>query len=312
MSDHSAPVLRIATPADRDEIAELICVSTNDWYRAAGKPDVFSAGPKPCGLFWDVYEAIDPGRCVVAQDAGSGKLVGSCFYHPRPTHYSLGIMNAHPAHFGRGVAGRLLRFITDLADAEGKPTRLVSSAMNLDSFSLYTRAGFQPRCVYHDMILPPGRAAEALASVDASGIRAAVEADVPAIVELEWRISRIRRDDDWRHLIRNAAGIWHVSVRTDPAGRLAGVLASVDHPASHMLGPGVMTDDATAAALIAAELRQYPGRTPLFMVPADRPQLVAEAYRWGARNVEIHVAQVRGEFHPFDGVAIPTFMPETG
>ncbi|CAA9418515.1 MAG: hypothetical protein AVDCRST_MAG64-2727, partial [uncultured Phycisphaerae bacterium] len=277
MSDRPDPRLRHATAADRDAVADLICVSTNYWYRASGRPPIFRHGPETCGVFWDVYEALDPGRCVVAEDPRTGHLMGSCFYHPRDTHVSLGIMNAHPNHFGRGVAARLLRFVTDLADAQNKPVRLVSSAMNLDSFSLYTKAGFHPRALYHDMIVPPDRVSAGLGGVDLSRVRPATLADVPAIAELEWRVSRIRREQDWRHFVENAAGVWHVSVheaagggpggggnRGDGGGggAIDGALASVDHPASNMLGPGVMADDAAAAPLIAAELTRRGGGPP--------------------------------------------------
>jgi len=313
------PILRHASAADQDEIAELICISTNYWYRASGKPPIFNRGPETCRVFWDVYEAMDPGRCVVAQEPRTGRLMGSCFYHPRETHFSLGIMNAHPNYFGRGVASRLLTFITDLADAAGLPTRLVSSAMNLDSFSLYTRAGFSPRALYHDMIVPPDRTLAGLVGADLSGVRDATPADLPAIAELEWQVSRIRREQDWRHLVDNAAGVWHVAVHQGSGGRIDGVLASIDHPASHMLGPGVMTDDRSAAALIAAQLSHHarspsaaPNRSPLFLVPADRPALVKQVYAWGGKNIELHVYQVRGETAPFNGVAMQTFMPETG
>ena len=50
----------------------------------------------------------------------------------------------------------------------------------------------------------------------------------------------------------------------------------------------------------------------MFLVPVDRPELVRRMYEWGAKNVEIHFCQVRGHFEPFDGVVMPTFMPETG
>ena len=95
-------------------------------------------------LFPETYEALDPGCTLVAEHPRTGRLMGSCFHHPRETHVSLGIMNVHPAYFGMGVARRLLRAITDDADARGLPVRLVSSAFNLDSYSLYTRAGFVP------------------------------------------------------------------------------------------------------------------------------------------------------------------------
>ncbi|MDB5296273.1 MAG: Acetyltransferase [Phycisphaerales bacterium] len=313
--------LRPATSADRDAVADLICLSTNFWYQASGRPRIFTAGPEPCGLFWDVYDALDPGCCVVAEDARTGHLAGSCFYHPRDTHVSLGIMNAHPNHFGRGVAGRLLRFVTDLADAAGLPTRLVSSAVNLDSYALYTRAGFVPGAIYQDMVVPPARVAAGLTGTDemdlaAARARPATPADVPAIVDLEWRVARIRRPGDWQHFVNNAAGVWRVSVLDRVGGGIDGALAAVDHPGSTMLGPGVMADDAAAAALIAAELRRQaagPRRdvSPVFLVPADRPALVRQVYAWGGRNVELHVHQVRGDYQPPTGVAMPTFMPET-
>ncbi|MFP6884157.1 MAG: hypothetical protein VCA40_06970 [Roseibacillus sp.] len=48
------------------------------------------------------------------------------------------------------------------------------------------------------------------------------------------------------------------------------------------------------------------------MMAARAESLVASLYQWGARNCEMHVAQVRGEARDFRGVNMPTFMPETG
>ena len=79
-----------------------------------------------------------------------------------------------------------------------------------------------------------------------------------------------------------------------------------------MLGPGVSASDDVAAALVLVELHHHRGRRPVFLVPADRADLVRTMYAWGAKNVEIHFCQVRGAFQPFDGVVMPTFMPETG
>lgn len=308
-----APILRPATAADQDEIAELICLSTNYWYRSAGKPPIFTRGPENCRVFWDLYDAMDPGSCVVAQEPRTGRLMGSCFYRQRPTHLALGIMNAHPNYFGRGVAAALLNFITGLADRAGLPVRLVSSAMNLDSFSLYTRAGFSPRALYHDMIIPVERVAAGLAGVDLSRTRPATQDDVAAIGDLEWEVSRIRREQDWRHLIRNDAGVWSVWVSESASGGIDGVLGGVNHPASNMLGPGVMATDAAATSLIAAQLQaRQGGPPPLMLAPADRPGLIRQLYAWGGRNIELHVHQVRGDAASFRGVAMHTFMPETG
>jgi predicted N-acetyltransferase YhbS len=138
--------IRPMQAADRSEVAELICVSTNYWFEMRGKPPVFPDGPESTEVYFDVYEALDHGYNLVAEDSRTGRLMGSVFLHPRPTHVSLGIMNVHPDYFGKGVASAMLRSGTELADRKSKPMRLVSSGRNLDSFSLYTRVGFIPRC----------------------------------------------------------------------------------------------------------------------------------------------------------------------
>jgi len=40
--------------------------------------------------------------------------------------------------------------------------------------------------------------------------------------------------------------------------------------------------------------------------------VVQALYAWGARNCEVHFAQIKGKFQAFNGVIMPTFMPETG
>jgi hypothetical protein len=55
----------------------------------------------------------------------------------------------------------------------------------------------------------------------------------------------------------------------------------------------------------------YKGRTPVFLIPMEKEQLVRQAYDWGARVCEMHFCQVRGRFQPFQGVNMPTFLPET-
>lgn len=310
--------LRALEKNDWPEVASLIYVSTNYWYRANGRPAIFNGAPSSTELFPQVYEALDPGCCIVAQDERTGQLAGSCFYHPRPTHVSLGIMNVHPNYFGQGIAQRLLQFIIDFAEEQNKPLRLVSSAMNLDSFSLYTRAGFVPRCAYQDMILdvPTGKIREALQSTpDYKRVRAATLDDIEAIAALEREINHISRGQDYRYFIENQAGIWHTSVIQNEQGALEGYLVSIAHPASNMLGPGVARTEEQALALILAELEQHATRNtgrPVFLIPVDCQWLVQKMYALGARNCELHFGQVRGTWQAPSGVVMPTFMPETG
>jgi GNAT superfamily N-acetyltransferase len=214
--------LRAMGDEDWGEVASLIYDSTNAWYVARGRPPIF-AGPKDGPiLFCAVYEQLDPGCCVVADDRDANRLAGSCFYHPRSTHVSLGIMNVHPDYFGQGIASQLLRFVTEVADRQRKPMRLVSSALNLDSYSLYNRVGFVPRAIYHDMIMkvPDGGLEQRVPGSDR--VRQATQHDLAAMVELEWSVNHIRREKDLRYFVENPDGIWHVSVLEGKQGGLDG------------------------------------------------------------------------------------------
>ncbi|MDB4371525.1 GNAT family N-acetyltransferase, partial [Mariniblastus sp.] len=236
----------------------------------------------------------------------------SCFFHPRETHISLGIMNVHPDAMGQKIASRLLAHVTEMADNQRKPVRLVSSALNLDSFSLYTRAGFTPCTAYQDMMLNVPKAGIDHAPSGLNRVRNATLADISKMVALEMELNQIAREKDFRYFIENKSGIWHVSVYENDTGDLDGFLVSVQHAASNMLGPGVTRTDQQAVALIHAELNYNRGRSPVFLIPVAHSELVKTMYQWGARNCEIHFAQVQGDWATSNGVVMPTFMPETG
>ena len=292
--------LREMREEDRQEVAELIYLSTNQWYLTHGHPAAFSGEPAVADVFFSVYGKMEGSAGVVAVDGWSGRLIGSCFYHVRPTHVSLGIMNAHPNHFGCGVARQLLQFIIDLADREGKPVRLVSSA-------LYTRAGFTPRCAYQDVLVEVPEEGMGVEVEVPKRVRVATMEDVEGMAVVEMEISGIRRDGDYRYFIENKDGFWHVSVCEGEDG-LEGFLIS----SQGMLGPGVARTEGQAAALLLAELEQHRGKGMVFLVPVECGELVRQVYAWGGKNCELHFAQVRGAFQPFRGVSMPTFMPETG
>ena len=295
--------VRLMRDDEWDAVAELIFSSTNRWYQKHLNRTCFGGDDASVArVFPEVYGALDPGQALVAEV--DGVLAGSCFVHPRETHVSLGIMNAAQEFAGRGVARALLDEVIRLAD--GKPVRLVSSALNLDSYSLYTRAGFAPYALYQDMLFPEGRGLEC----PAEGVRPAMLGDVDAMVALEDRISGIRRAGDFRHFIENPEGIWSVSVMEGSDG-LVGFLASVDHPGCRMLGPGVMGNTECALALITAELKRFEGASPVFLIPAEEHELIARLYAAGARNCELHVAQCLGVARKPSGVVMPSFLPES-
>lgn len=293
-----------------NEVATLIYESTNSWYESNRGHAIFEQGPDSTLLFCQVYESLDPDCCLVAVDEKSGQIIGSCFYHPRETHYSLGIMNVRPSAFGKGVARSLLAKIIELAEADRKPIRLVSSAMNLDSFSLYTKAGFVPRQTYQDMFIEIPDSGIVNDSNLASLVRDAQFDDVEAISKLEYSVAHVTREKDYRYFLENQLGCWHTSVLY-VGEQLRGWIVSIAHPASNMIGPCIARDQETAIALLQAEINYRAGQSMVFLVPVEANKIVQSAYLWGAKNCELHVAQVFGEFQPFAGIVMPTFMPET-
>ncbi len=306
--------LRPLYEEDRADFCEALYQSFNVWYARHGwQGDYFRGDPSVCEIFYDLYNDLSPGCSVCAVDSSTGKLMGSCFYHPREHHVSLGIMSVHPDYWSRGVGKALVNHIIDYTESNGFDSlRLVSSAMNVDSFSLYNTSGFVPRCTYNDMILSVPE--EGLnASSDRDGqVRPATLEDIPAMAALEMEISGICREKDYRYCIENKRGILHTSVIEAETGELNGFLFSIKHPALNMIGPGVARSEEDGVALLLAELDIFRGETPLFLIPMQKRLLVESAYRWGARNVELHLCEVRGAYQEPRGVHFPSFLPETG
>ena len=303
-------IIRPMTSADRSAVAELICHSTNAWYTAHARPPIFPSADAAAVIF-DVYLILDPGHGLLAVDPQTQAIVGSCFVHPRPTHLSLGIMNVHPDHCGKGVARELLSHITDIADAARLPTRLVSSALNLDSFSLYTRAGFVPRQAYQDMLITvPAEGVRAL--VDSGHrLRPAVATDVTHLAALELELLGISRQQDFSYFMNNQPAIWQMTVAENSAGQLDGYMVSCSHPGNPMVGPCAARTQPIASALLGHQLNLHPGKTMVYLVPVDATELVAFSYSLGARNCEVHFSQCRGPWTAPRGILMPTFLPES-
>lgn len=300
-------------PAQWREAARLIHSSLVSYYgRHLNQPDRFGSAWEPFLAFPEIYESMDPGCGVTAVETGTGRLLGVCFYHPRETHIAVGIVSTLPEAAGRGVAGAMMREVLAVADGRGQPARLVSSAMTLDSFSLYTRLGFTPRQLFQDMIIPAERIKAEPPPPGWERVRPAEPRDAAAMADLEHALHGIRRESDYRYFLENREGFWRVKVLEGEEGGLRGFLCGVHSSGPNMLGPGVMADEEGALALIHAMLRDWPADPPVFLVPARASELVARLYRWGARNLELHLSQGRGEFPEMSGVCMPTFMPETG
>ncbi|CAI1922598.1 Predicted acetyltransferase [Serratia quinivorans] len=301
--------LRVAENSDRQAVAQLIHLSTNAWYQRHGMGAIFSAAPTSCGLFVDVYRHLDPGQHWVAHDE-QGVLCGSCFFHPRETHLGLGIMNVHPDYFGRGIAVQLMEKADELAGS--LPIRLISSALNLDSYALYHRAGFTPYAIYQDMTIPVPVEGFSFPSLTRGRVRAARPDDLPGILQLERMLLGIERRRDIDYFLNDASGLWRTAV-WELDGSMGGYLTSVAHPASRLLGPGCSHSEEIALELIGWMLdRHHRGTTPVVLVPAQRSALSQVLLQWGGRICELHLAQVKGRALQPGGVVMPSFLPESG
>ena len=296
---------------DTDAAAGLIHQSLAVWYdRNLNQPDRFGQAWEPFRVFPDIYQALDPNCGVSARDAVSGELLGVCFYHPRPSHIAVGIVATHPQAGGRGIARAMVQEVLSLADASQLPVRLVSSLMNLESFSLYTRLGFVPGTIFQDLWFPPGILP--LLAPPPGTLRPAVAADVTAMAALEERLTGLQRKQDFHFFVQNDPAVWHTLVLIRLDGNLTGFLSSINDGTTVMIGPGCMEDDAGALALLTAQLHHRAPAAPVLLVPARATGLIASLYQAGARNLELHTAQVRGPSLEPQGIVIPTFLPESG
>ena len=292
-----------------DELAYLIFTSTNTWYEVNGKSAVFNCAPSDLRFFCEVYEAMDPNCCLVIEIDGT--IAASCFYHPRPTHFSLGIMCVHPDYYGRGLARLLLNEIIERAHKADKPLNLISSAMNLDSFSLYNKAGFIPKTFFQDMIIPVPEEGLNFSGKELSDCRKATFADIPAMVEVEKEIHGQDHGKDLQYIINDSTGVWNCYV-FEKDNQIQGFLCSVNHASSKIIGLGAMKEHRSAAALIKSQLNHFKGENPLVIIPSKERELVQELLKLKARNVELHVSQTNSPDSavPIKGLILPTFMPE--
>lgn len=300
------------TAADREATARLLHRALVHWYESRlGQGARFGDSPAPFTLFAEVYEALDPGQCVTARSE-RGEVLGVCFSHERETHISIGIVATSPDASGRGIAGRMMSLVLEKAKRLGKPARLVSSLMNLDSFSLYTRLGFVPGMIFQDMVLAvPEGGMPMPAPVGVNRVREAVFADISNIADFEHLQQGIRREKDFTFFLRNEVGSWRVLVSGAEGDSINGFLGMSAHPSLTMIGPGVAADEETAIALLWQTLDGQRGKSLVFLAPCAAANLVRTAYSWGARNIELHVTQSTEPLVGAGGIVFPTFMPET-
>ena len=307
-------LLRPLRNSDIPEYTEMLYTSFNAWYWKHGwGKDYFGCKPPETSIFFDIYNDLTPGQSIAVFDNNTKRMMGACFYHPREYHVSLGIMSVHPDYWRRGVGKAMVDHIIRFTQENNyKSCRLVGSAINMNSFSLYNRSGFIPRVVHNDMVINVSADNQYARVSGEDRVRDAEIDDVAGMGELEMEVSAIRREMDYRYAIENPRRVLHASVYENDQQGIDGFMISVKHAALNMMGPCVARTEEIALALIRNELERFTGTWVLFVVPVEKRKMVEQLYKWGAVNVETHLKQVRGEFQPFKGVNMPSFLPETG
>lgn len=299
--------------ADHEAVAGLLHRSLVQWYESRlGQGARFGDSPTPFLLFPQVYEALDPGEAITVRDDDTQAILGICFTHERETHLSIGIVATSPEAAGKGIARQMMQAALDKAQGLGKPVRLVSSLLNLDSFSLYTRLGFIPGAMFQDVLFNvPETGLTIPAPEGQERVRLAKAEDAALIADFEFATQGIRREKDFHFFLRNDVGDWRVLVQEDTAGVLTGYMVVSVHPSSSMIGPGAVSDEKAATALLWQALDTLRGKSTVILVPCLASGLVKTLYRWGGRNVELHVAQSTAAPLNTKGLAFPTFLPES-
>lgn len=313
MTSERSFTLRALRDDDVPEYADLLFSAFNAWWWKHGLcKDFYDCHPIDVSIFYEIYNDMSPGCSVAAFHKDTGRMMGACYYHPREYHVSLGIMSVHPNYGGQGVGRAMVDYILDYTKDNGyKACRLVGSAMNLDSFSLYNRSGFVPRLSYQDMMLDVPSGGMDVSVPGEHKVREARLEDVQSMADLEMEVSGVTRLVDYPYWIKNSRGVMHATVYENDQGGIEGFLNSVKCPAINILGPCVARSEEIAIALIRRELERYRGIVALFVIPTTKRKMVETFYEWKAFNVETHFKQVWGEFQEYRGVSLPSYLPET-
>ena len=221
-------------------------------------------------------------------------------------------MCVHPDFYGRGLARQLLQEIVTRASDSGKTLHLISSAQNIDSFSLYNKYGFVPNEVFQDMLLQVPEAGLSFTQQELSGVRPAKASDIPKLVSLERSINGFDHTKDLEFIIANESGHWNCHVMEDNQAQITGFLCSVNHACSKIIGLGAMRNHTDSLALIKSHLNNFKGFSPLLLIPAKEKELVQALLKMKAKNIEIHMTQSLGNIpnKTSTGFFMPTFLPE--
>ncbi|WP_037670953.1 GNAT family N-acetyltransferase [Streptomyces griseus] len=101
-------------------------------------------GRVPVPMEADHAANVAAGKVFVAQEAGTGRVIGLVVVEVHEDHLFLDSIAVRPDAHGKGVGRRLLGFVDERARASGVPeVRLYTNAMMWENQKIYPKYGYE-------------------------------------------------------------------------------------------------------------------------------------------------------------------------
>jgi predicted N-acetyltransferase YhbS len=252
--------MRPGTPEDAEACGQICHRAFTGVATAHGYPSDFPSPEIGIGLMTMLL--AHPGFYSVVAEC-EGTIVGSNFLDERSSIAGVGPITVDPTVQESGIGRLLMQNVLDRAAAQGAAgVRLLQSAYNTRSLSLYARMGFQVRDVVACMQGPPIGA-----TIPGYGVRSAAEADLAACNDVCRYVHGHDRSGELRDAIAQGS-----AVVAEHGGRITGYATSTAF-FGHAVGE---TTEDLKAVIGAARTFEGPG----ILVPVRNGSL----FQWCLQN----------------------------
>jgi predicted N-acetyltransferase YhbS len=199
-------------------------------------------------------------------------------------------------HQGRGLGRMVMEALLERAEGCGfQSVRLLQSAYNLVSFSLYCRLGFAAKDEIADLRGRP-HADEDIAAT----VRECTPGDLDDLDRLSLEVLGFRRRGDVETVMPFVPPLL-----AEREGRLVGYVCRFPTPSGVFLGPAAARDQEALKNLIVGAARLVPGSLRLAL-PLSCSSLLRWALQSGFSLAELENLMVRGTYEAPAGAYIPS------
>ncbi|MCJ7511275.1 MAG: GNAT family N-acetyltransferase [Dehalococcoidia bacterium] len=199
-------------------------------------------------------------------------------------------------HQGRGLGRMVMEALLEQAEVSGfQSVRLLQTAYNMVSFSLYCRLGFDAK---EEIAFLRGRPPDDERTVGA--IRECTPQDLDALDDLSLDVLGFRRRGDVKTIMPFVRPLV-----VEREGRLVGFVCRFPTPSGILMGPAVARDEEALKDLIVGAARLAPGDLRP-VVPVSCPSLLRWALQAGFSLSELGTLMVRGTYEAPAGASMPS------